>query len=146
MPFFVSSACIVLSTALAFGLAQEPSPAAKPLVGTAWQLVRFQANDGTTHVPGQRRYTIEFRSGNKFGLSFDCNQGGGTWKTSGTNAIQFDGIFLTPVVCPPGPIHDRISRDWALIRTFAIKSGRLFLSLANDGGTYEFQPVPLSGK
>jgi len=129
------------ASSLGASFAQQSEPASKhPLAGTSWQLVRFQASEGAASVPDERsKYTIEFSTNDRFAVRFDCNQGGGTWIASGANEIRFERIFLTPVVCPASPIYDRIKTQWALIRSFAIKNGRLFLTVASDGGVYEFE-------
>ena len=38
-------------------------------------------------------------------------------------------------------LNDRMPRDWELVRSYTLKGGHLFLSLAADGGTYEFEPT-----
>ena len=47
-------------------------------------------------------------------------------------------------MCPPGSLHDRIVKDWELVRSYIIKNGNLFLSLMADGGIYEFEPIGAS--
>jgi META domain len=66
-----------------------PSPSSE-LAGTSWQLVRFQGSDDTTLTPDDRaKYTIEFVAGGRLTARIDCNRGRGTWKSSGSNQLQF---------------------------------------------------------
>jgi putative lipoprotein len=44
-------------------------------------------------------------------------------------------------MCPPGSLHDQISKNWTFVRSYIIKDGHLFLSLMADGGVYEFEPI-----
>jgi para-nitrobenzyl esterase len=122
--------------------AQSTQGTTSPLTGTSWQLVKFQGGDGTTLVPDDRAsYTIEFSAGGQFSARVDCNRGRGTWKSAGTNQIEFGPLALTRAQCPAGSMHDHIVKQWSYIRSYIIKDGHLFLSLMADGGIYEFEPV-----
>jgi heat shock protein HslJ len=119
--------------------------AAAGLAGTSWQLVKFQSSDDKTLVPDDKaKYTIAFGADGKASLRIDCNRGGGTWKSSGSNQLEFGPLALTRAMCPPGPLNDRIPRDWQDVRSYAIKNGHLFLSLKSGGGIYEFEPSEAS--
>jgi para-nitrobenzyl esterase len=118
--------------------AASPGPA---LGGTAWQLVKFQSSDGTTLTPDDRtKYTIEFGDGGRLNARIDCNRGRGSWSTPGPSQLELGAMGLTRAVCPPGSLHDRMVKDWALVRSYVFKDGHLFLSLMADGGIYEFEP------
>jgi para-nitrobenzyl esterase len=111
------------------------------LAGTSWRLVQFQSGDGTILTPDDKlKYTITFNTDSSVTVRFDCNHGRGTWKSSEPSQLQFGALALTRVMCPPGSLHDRIVKDWAFVRSYVIKEGRLFLSLMADGGIYEFEP------
>ena len=115
--------------------------AAKDLVGTSWQLVKFQGGDDKTLVPGDRsKYTVSF---DKEGVSvrIDCNRGHGSWKSAGPNQLEFGPMALTRAMCPAAELNERIPKDWGAVRSYVLKDGHLFLSLMADGGTYEFEPV-----
>jgi para-nitrobenzyl esterase len=115
------------------------------LAGTSWQLVKFQSGDGTTLTPDdQRKYTISFNADRSVNVRFDCNRGRSTWKSSGSNQLQFGPLALTRAKCPPGSLHDRIAKDWGFVRSYVLKEGRLFLSLMADGGIYEFETMSQS--
>jgi para-nitrobenzyl esterase len=120
-----------------------PPPPAPKLVGTAWQLVKFQGGDGTTLTPADAsKYVIEFGLDGQMAVRIDCNRGRGTWKGSGTAQLQLGPLALTGAQCAPGSLHDRIVKHWPNIRSYVIKDTHLFLSLAADGGIYEFEALP----
>jgi heat shock protein HslJ len=106
-----------------------PSPSSE-LAGTSWQLVRFQGSDDTTLTPDDRaKYTIEFVAGGRLTARIDCNRGRGTWKSSGSNQLQFGPLALTRAKCPAGSLHDQIVKQWGNIRSYVVRDGHLFLAL-----------------
>ncbi|MCA1558983.1 MAG: META domain-containing protein [Acidobacteria bacterium] len=108
---------------------------------TSWQLVKFQGSDDTALTPDDgAKYTIEFGAGGRLTARVDCNRGRGTWKSSGSNQLQFGPLALTRAKCPAGSMHDQFVKQWGHIRSYIIKDGHLFLSLMADGGIYEFEP------
>ena len=129
--------------AFAAGAAQASAPSNSPsLAGTSWQLVKFQGSDGTTLTPDDRsKYTIEFGADGQLTARVDCNRGRGTWKSAGTNQVEFGPLALTRAKCPAGSLHDQIVKQWGYIRSYVIKDGHLFLSLMADGGIYELEPL-----
>jgi heat shock protein HslJ/membrane-bound inhibitor of C-type lysozyme len=119
-----------------------PQSAAHDLGGASWQLIKFQGSDDQTLTPDDKaKYTIVFGVDGRVSARIDCNRGRGTWKSSGPNQLQFGPLALTRAMCPPGPLHDRIVKDWAFVRSYTIKDGHLFLALMADGGIYEFEPI-----
>ena len=128
-----------MTTRLIHGSAQ---PASSSLADTSWQLVTFRGPDGTAVTPDERaKYTIEFGAG-QLRTRVDCNRGRGTWQSSGANQIQFGPLALTRARCPEGSLHDQIVKHWTDLRAYVIKESHLFLSVAGDAGTYEFEPLP----
>jgi heat shock protein HslJ len=122
--------------------AQTPPPAVADLVGTSWQLVKFQGSDDKTLLPDVKaKYTIEFAPDGALTARIDCNRGQGTWTSSGPSHLQLGPLAITRALCPEGSLHDQIVRDWASVRSYVIKDGHLFLTLMADGGTYEFEPM-----
>lgn len=118
-----------------------PENAGPELAGTSWRLVRFQGGDGKTLTPDDRaKYTIAFHLDGSVAARMDCNRGQGTWVSSGPNELRLGPLALTQASCPPGSLHDRIVKDWPLVRSYVLRYGRLFLSLMADGGIYEFEP------
>jgi len=144
----------VLSTlaavAIAFGTTDslrtfaggQNSRGASELAGTSWKLVRLQAGDETTLVPGDgSKYTITFRSDGRVVAQVDCNRGSSNWKSSGPNELHFGSWSMTRAKCPPGSLHDRIVTEGANVRSYLIKDGHLFLSGMSGGGSYELEPL-----
>jgi heat shock protein HslJ len=124
------------------GIAFRQTATPPRLQGTAWQLVKFQGGDDTTLTPDEKaKYTIEFSAGGRLTVRIDCNRGRGTWKSTGPGQLEFGPLALTRAQCPPGSLHDRIVKQWSLIRSYVLKDGHLFLALMADGGTYEFEPA-----
>lgn len=121
------------------GCAQTPD--ADGLVGTSWQLVKFQGGDGTVLAPDDRtKYTVAFAADGVVSVRFDCNRGRGGWKSAGKNQLEFGPMALTRAMCPPGSLHDHFVKQWPYVRSYVVKGGHLFLSLMADGGTYELEP------
>jgi heat shock protein HslJ len=119
-----------------------PQKAAAGLGGTSWQLVKFQGSDDKTLTPDDKaKYTISFETDGRVSARIDCNRGRGTWRSSGPNRLQFGPLALTRAMCPPGSLHDRITKDWEFVRSYTIKDYHLFLALMADGGIYEFEPI-----
>ena len=118
--------------------------ALKPgLAGTAWQLVRIEANEVTTVAQADRaRYTIAFEADGGAALRVDCNRGRGTWRSDGEGQVRFGPLALTRAMCPPGSLHDRFANALADVRTYVLADGRLSLHLKDEGGSFEFEPVP----
>lgn len=112
------------------------------LVGTSWQLVRFQGGDDTVLRPQDKtRYTVAFAT-DGVSVRFDCNRGSGSWTSAGEGRLEFGPLALTKVMCPPGSLHDHFVRQWPYVRSYLIRDGHLYLSLMADGGIYEFEPAP----
>jgi para-nitrobenzyl esterase len=120
-----------------------PSSAPPTLVGTSWQLVKFQGGDGTVLTPDDRsKYTLAFPDDGVLTARIDCNRGRGGWKSSGPNQLEFGPMAVTRAQCPPGSLHDQIVKQLPYVRSYVVKDGHLFLSLMADGGIYEFEPAP----
>lgn len=130
----LASVCLTFSATVA---------SAQSLAGTSWQLVRFQGGDGTVLTPDDgAKYTIAFDGrGDGMAMRIDCNRGRGTWKTTGANQIEFGHLAVTRALCLDSSLHDHILKRWGNIRGYAIRDGHLFLTLIDDGGTYEFAPT-----
>ena len=123
------------------GCAAVPG-ASESLVGTSWQLVKFQGGDGKVITPAERAsYSVVFAGDGSFAVRFDCNRGRGGWKSAGKNQLEFGPMALTRAMCPPGSLHDQLVKHWPFIRSYTMRDGRLFLALMADGGTYEFEPL-----
>jgi heat shock protein HslJ len=111
------------------------------LANTSWRLVKFQpGNDAPLTPADPSKYTLAFDDKGNVSIRIDCNQGRGTWKSTGQNQIEFSPLALTRAACPSADLNTQIPKQWANIHSYALKSGHLFLSLMGDGGTYEFEP------
>ena len=135
---------VLLSTAAcnrsdqARGGIESDSPSG--LVGTTWQLVKFEGGDGTVRTPDDpAHYWMRFESDSGVSMQIDCNRGHGSWRSTPPSSIEFGAIAITRMACPPGSMHDQILRQLPYVRSYIIKDGRLFLSLMADGGIYEFE-------
>ena len=119
-----------------------PQTSSFDLDGTIWQFVKFEGGDGKIITPDEKsKYTIAFGKDGSVNVRFDCNRGRGTWKSSGSNQLEFGPLALTKMMCPPGSLHDRFVKDWSYIRSYILKEGHLFLSLMKDTGIYEFEAM-----
>ena len=117
------------------------------LAGTSWKLVRLQAGDETTLVPGDgSKYTITFQSNGRVAARVDCNRGSSTWKSSRANELHFGSWSMTRAKCPAGSLHDRIVTEGANVRSYLIKDGHLILSGMSGGGSYELEPLTIQGR
>ena len=137
-------ACLLLAVLLLASSCARMPPQEAPvsLGGTSWQLVRFQGGDDKVLVPDDRaKYTIAFGTDGIISSRIDCNRGRGAWSSPGPSQLQFGPLALTRAMCPPGSLHDHIVKQWAFVRSYVIRDGRLFLSLMADGGIYEFEPL-----
>lgn len=135
----IASLCLLAACTAVHAPPQNTSPS---LAGTSWQLVKIQGSDGTTVTPdGKAKYTIAFKADGSLTARIDCNRGRGAWNSPGPGQLHMGPMVLTRAACPPGSLHDRIVKDWAGFRSYAVRDGHLYLSLA-DGGVYELEPIP----
>ena len=112
------------------------------LLGTSWQLVKFQDGDGATITPDDgSKYTITFSSNGRVSSRVDCNHGGSTWKTAGTNELKFGSWSMSRAKCAGTSLHDKIVNEGANVRYYEIKNGHLFLWGMEAGGYYELAPI-----
>ena len=133
------AAVTIMSPALS-SLARPQNPS--ELAGTSWKLIRLQAADETTLVPGDgSKCTITFGRDGRVSTRVDCNRGSSTWKSTRANELQFGSWSMTRAQCSAGSLHDRIVREGAAVRTYQIKDGHLFLGGMAAGGSYELEPL-----
>jgi heat shock protein HslJ len=94
---FLGLSADVAPGSIAASQTRSPEPAVV-LAGTSWQLVKFQGSDGTTLTTDDgAKYTIEFGADGRLTARIDCNRGRGTWKSDGSNQVQFgphDAVFV----------------------------------------------------
>jgi para-nitrobenzyl esterase len=138
---------LLLLVALGFAVGCAPTQPVHlaGIGGISWQLVKFQGSDGAVLMPDDKaKYTAAFANDGNVNVRFDCNRGRGDWILNGPNQLRFGPLGLTRAACPPGSLHDHLVRRWPFVRAYAVRDGHLFLSLVDNGGTYEFEPVPSS--
>jgi heat shock protein HslJ len=122
--------------------ASPPPGPGRGLDGTSWQLVKLQGADGIPLTPDDPgKYTLDLTGDGRLTARVDCNRARGTWKSPGLGRIAFGPLVLTRAMCPPGSLHDRIVKDWFLVRSYVVRDGHLFLTLKEKGGVLEYEPV-----
>ena len=126
---------------------RAPSESTTPgLAGTAWRLLKLQAGDGTVARADEgATYTLELHADGSLTARVDCNRGRGTWSSTGPGHLRLGLLALTRAMCPPGSLHDRVLKDWSLVRSYVVREGRLYLSPTADGGMQEFGPTSGGG-
>jgi len=99
-------------------------------------------------MPGNKAdYTITFAADGQVSVRIDCNRGTSQWATASKGEVHFAPLALTQAACPKGSLHDRMVKDWQLIRSYTQQNGQLYLALAAEGGSYHFEPTgPGKGK
>lgn len=138
------SVAVLLISSVSVVHTQSPPPTSPDdLVGTYWQLVKFEDSGEQVLTPTRKgRYTIEFEGGGRVIVRIDCNRGHGTWKSAAPNQLELGPIAITRAICAPAPLNNRIAKDWQNVRSYTMRNDHLFLSLG-DGGIYEFEPRTL---
>ncbi len=114
--------------------------ATEGLSGTLWQLVQFQSSDGQTLTAERGSpFIVEFRSDDTVAVQLDCHRGRGTWVSRSPSQLELGPLALTRAACQQTPLRDLVAREWASIRSYALRDMHLFLTAS--GGTYEFEPA-----
>lgn len=134
---------------IAVGLLAGHAVAAPPLEGSAWQLRAIASTDGApgrTEIAVPAVFTLAFGADGAAFFRIDCNRGRGAWKAAPSSdpsagVLEFGPLATTRMACPPGSLDQRVMRDLALVRSYRLKDGVLYLSLMDDGGVYEWTPV-----
>jgi para-nitrobenzyl esterase len=139
------SLLLLVTLGFVLGCAQTPQARLGGIGGTSWQLVKFQGGDGTVLTPDDKaKYTVAFTNNGNLRTRFDCNRGRGVWILNGPNQIRFGPLEVTREACPTGPFYDHLIKRWPYVRSYVVKDGHLFLSVIDNGGTYEFEPIAKS--
>jgi para-nitrobenzyl esterase len=134
--FFVAA----LLALLAFG----SGGASNDLGGTSWQLTEFVSPDHQVLRPDQKaKYAIAFEKDGTVNIRSGCSRGRGTWKSSGSNLVEFGPLAFRRMKCALTALDDYLPSDLQYVRLYFLRNGHLFLSLLADQGTYEFEPVIL---
>jgi heat shock protein HslJ len=116
--------------------------ASNDLGGTSWQLTEFVSPDHHVLRPDQKtKYAISFEKDGTVNIRSGCSRGRGTWKSSGSNLIEFGPLTFMRLKCPLTALDDYLPSDLQYVRLYFLKNEHLFLSLLADQGTYEFEPL-----
>jgi heat shock protein HslJ len=131
---------LLLPTLFCFAQALAQVPAS--LTNSPWGLISIKDKHGQTLRPtGKKdRYRISFDLEGRVEAHFDCNVGSGTSKSESPGQVTLGPMALTKMVCPRGPLYDRIVNDVQLFRAYRLEGGHLFLATADS--TYEFEALP----
>ncbi len=101
---------IALAIGAAVIVAACGSSNSKELTGKIWQLTaiteKVPAFQGIIPPADQDKYQIKFNTDNTFNATADCNQVGGTYKTSGSNGLTITPGISTLAFCPEGSYGD----------------------------------------
>ncbi|HWJ38080.1 MAG TPA: META domain-containing protein [Sphingomicrobium sp.] len=126
---------------------RPPLVAGPALTGTEWTLVYFQSPEDSigkvSPKPGEV-YTLRLSPDGTMAAGLFCNRGTGHWSSPEAGAamgtISLNLVAVTQAACLPSPL-ERIGADFARVRSFVIRDGRLHLNLMVDGGDYVWEPA-----
>jgi heat shock protein HslJ len=131
--------------------AQIPGPAAPPAsvappAGTdlqgSWLWQRTELGDGTTITsPNPSAYVLALLADGRLNIRADCNQGTGTYTTSGTQLTLQPGA-ITLAACGPGSQDSVFLRDLGRVASYTRDGENLVLSMQIDSGNMYFTPQP----
>ena len=115
------------------------------LTGKNWQLTaitdKTPAFQAVIPAADQEKYQITFTTDGQFRGRADCNQIGGTYKTSGRDRIEITPGISTMAFCPSGSLDTLFVHALAQASTWAIANEQLTITLAG-GGTLQFVVGP----
>ena len=124
-----------------------PSATGLSLSSTEWKLVYFQSPEdaiGRVTPKAGEDYTLSLTPDGTMAAGLFCNRGTGHWSSPDASlamgSISLNLVAVTQALCPPSPL-ERIGADFARIRSFVIRDGRLHLNLMVDAGDYVWEPV-----
>lgn len=145
-----SGECEVQALPTQGGARSAASGAARALADTRWRLVEFRSMDnaiGVLRPHDPSRYLMELKDDGTVTMQLNCNRATGTWTTEAaadgtTGRFEFGPLAATRALCPPPSMDERVAAESPFIRGFALKDGRLYLSLMADGGIYAWEPEP----
>lgn len=101
---------------------------AGPDIVGAWKLAKITDRDGKSTKP-EVEITVKFNDDGRATLTRAGTASAGTWKLAGWGEIVL------------GELKPATVKDWASIRKYELKDGKLTLSLADDAGQYQFEPA-----
>jgi len=111
------------------------------LKGTKWELVQLRGLHDSVITPERfATYSLEFGNDGQALVVGGCNRGGGTYTVAPPKGLTFGPLATTRAMCPQGSLSQRYLGDFARMRSYQLVAGRLYISLVDDGGIYEFVP------
>jgi heat shock protein HslJ len=111
------------------------------LKGTRWELVQLRGLHDSIITPERfGTYSLEFGNDGQALVVGGCNRGGGTYSVAPPKGLTFGQLATTRAMCPQGSLSQRYLGDFARMRSYQLVAGRLYISLVDDGGIYEFVP------
>ena len=119
---------------------QTVSPATTPtLTSGVWKLQQFLYMSGkTVPVDQPDRYTLEFFTNGRVGVTADCNIGSGNYAADNGRMIISD-LVMTQRTCPPSQITDQFMLGLNMAATHAFNDGSLVIMMRYDGGDLFFK-------
>jgi len=125
------------------------SAADNALVGTRWQLVKFQSSDdaiGTQTPEDTSRYVLELEVGGRLAAQLDCNRAVGRWEAHPTGpkqgTISLAAPAMTRAMCLRASWDERLARDFEFVRSYTLEGDQLHLALKLDSGIYTWRRLP----
>ncbi|QHL90623.1 META domain-containing protein [Sphingomonas changnyeongensis] len=125
------------------------------MVGPTWTLIEYRPAGGGAPIRAAdgEIYQLGFQQGGRLVARLSCNRGTGRWTATdgraASGAIGIGPIAATMRGCLPGNL-DRLAADLERVRSYAVKGGRLHLTIAPDaqatesgtagGGDYVWTP------
>jgi len=111
------------------------------VLGKTWQWEATLTPVEKIMVANPERYTILLKADGKAQVRFDCNRGGGDYKSS-EGKLSFGPLMSTRMACPPDTQDAPFMRDLQRVVSFFVEGGNLYLELPYDSGTMRFRPAP----
>lgn len=122
-----------------FGGEHRRSTDPQTILNKTWQWESTITPVEKITVPAPDRYTIFLQADGRAQVRFDCNRGGGEFKTS-PGKLSFGPLLSTRMACPPDSLDSAFMRDLQRVVSFFIDNGTLYLELPYDSGTMKFRP------
>lgn len=146
-----TSVAVIFTALVVAGCATAPpapaGPAGPQLLGTDWRLLYFQSPEdaiGKISPKDGEVYTLHLNPDGTMAAELSCNRGTGHWnspdRSASMGSISLNLVAVTQAACLPSPL-ERIGADFARVRSFVIRDGRLHLNLMIDSGDYVWEPA-----
>jgi heat shock protein HslJ len=112
------------------------------LVGPTWGLVQIHWLGGGASVPSQPDwFTLKFSDEGQVQVRADCNQGHGTWSSTGRDGLRFGPLAVTRAFCGDDPVNQRFLRDLAEVHSATFTEEQMHLTTRVDDAVLVFEPL-----